>query len=81
MVIYVTVNATLPALVPNEEYLLQVESIALYMAMQAKKAQSYISCPQIRVTGGGNGTPGPLVALPRAYKTNDPEILVNMGAI
>ena len=51
------------------------------MAMQANKAQFYLSCSQIKVTGGGNGKPGPLVSLPGAYKTNDPGILVNLGAI
>lgn len=51
------------------------------MASQANKAQFYISCSQIRITGGGNGNPGPLVALPGAYKSNDPGILVNLGAI
>jgi hypothetical protein len=51
------------------------------MAMQANKAQFYISCSQIKITGGGSGTPGPLVSLPGAYKSNDPGILVNLGAI
>jgi hypothetical protein len=78
---YATVNATIPSDTPDGEYLLRVEHIALHMAMQANKAQFYLSCSQIKITGGGNGTPGPLVALPGAYKTNDPGILVNLGAI
>ncbi|KAK0704637.1 glycoside hydrolase [Lasiosphaeris hirsuta] len=79
--LYTTVNATIPDNIPDGEYLLRVEHIALHMAMQANKAQFYLSCSQIRITGGGNGTPGPLVALPGAYKSNDPGILVNLGAI
>ncbi|KAK5661061.1 hypothetical protein OQA88_12440 [Cercophora sp. LCS_1] len=79
--LYRTVNATIPTSVPDGEYLLRVEHIALHMAMQANKAQFYLSCSQIKITGGGNGTPGPLVSLPGAYKTNDPGILVNLGAI
>ncbi len=78
---YQTVNATIPPSLPDGEYLLRVEQIALHMAMQANKAQFYISCSQIRVTGGGGGTPSPMVALPGAYKSNDPGILVNLNAI
>jgi hypothetical protein len=78
---YETVNATIPASVPDGEYLLRVEQIALHMAMQANKAQFYIACSQIQITGGGVGTPGPMVALPGAYKSNDPGILVNLNAI
>ncbi|KAF2835744.1 lytic polysaccharide monooxygenase [Patellaria atrata CBS 101060] len=78
---YVTVDATIPSSTPDGEYLLRVEHIALHMAMQANKAQFYLSCSQIKVTGGGNGTPGPLVSFPGAYKSNDPGILVNLGSI
>jgi hypothetical protein len=56
---------------------LRVEQIALHMAMQANRAQFYLSCSQIQITGGGNGTPGPLVALPGAYQSNDPGIHIN----
>ena len=80
---YRTVNATIPAGLPDGEYLLRVEHIALHMAMQANKAQFYIACSQIKITGGtgGGASPGPLVALPGAYKSNDPGILVNLNAI
>jgi len=78
---YQTVNATIPTSVPDGEYLLRVEHIALHMAMQANKAQFYLACSQIQITGGGKGTPGPLVSLPGAYKSSDPGILVNLGAI
>ncbi|KAK3947198.1 glycosyl hydrolase family 61-domain-containing protein [Pseudoneurospora amorphoporcata] len=75
---YTTVNATIPSNVPSGEYLLRVEQIALHMASQPNKAQFYIACSQIQITGGGNGNPGPLVSLPGAYKPNDPGILVNL---
>lgn len=61
---YKTTNATIPKSTPDGEYLLRVEHIALHMAMQANKAQFYLSCSQIKITGGGSGTPGPLVSLP-----------------
>ncbi|KAK4156346.1 glycoside hydrolase [Chaetomidium leptoderma] len=78
---YETIKATIPANTPDGEYLLRVEQIALHMAMQANKAQFYLACSQIQITGGGSGTPGPLVALPGAYKSNDPGILVNLNVI
>ena len=59
-----------------------MEQIALHQAMQANGAQFYLACSQIQITGGtSSGKPGPLVALPGAYKTNDPGILVNLGSI
>lgn len=79
--LYITDNTTIPAATPSGEYLLRVEHIALHQAMQAGGAQFYLACTQIKITGGGSGTPGPLVALPGAYKTNDPGIQVNLGAI
>lgn len=78
---YTTVNATIPQSTPSGDYLLRVEHIALHLAMQANKAQFYLSCSQITITGGGKGTPGPLTTLPGAYKSTDPGIFVNLGAI
>jgi hypothetical protein len=51
------------------------------MAMQANKAQFYLACSQVKITGGGNGSPGPLATFPGAYKSTDPGILVNLGSI
>ena len=69
------VNFKLPASLPSGNYLVRVESIALHLAQQPGGAQFYISCGQIKVTGGGNGTPGPLVSFPGAYKANDPGLI------
>ncbi|KAF2252449.1 lytic polysaccharide monooxygenase [Trematosphaeria pertusa] len=78
---YKTVNATIPKATPDGDYLLRVEHIALHMASQANKAQFYLSCSQIKITGGGSGSPGPLAAFPGAYKSNDPGILVDLNKI
>ncbi|KAH8727206.1 glycoside hydrolase [Phaeosphaeriaceae sp. PMI808] len=76
---YKTANATIPAATPDGDYLLRVEHIALHMAMQANKAQFYLSCTQVKITGGGSGKPSPLASLPGAYKSSDPGILVNLN--
>ncbi|KAF1996382.1 lytic polysaccharide monooxygenase [Amniculicola lignicola CBS 123094] len=66
-----TVEFTIPKNVPSGNYLVRVESIALHQASSAGGAQIYLSCAQVQVTGGGNGTPGPLVAFPGAYKNGE----------
>jgi hypothetical protein len=76
---YKTPNTTIPLATPDGDYLLRVEHIVLHMAMQANKAQFYLACSQVKITGGGNGTPAPLAALPGAYKSSDPGILVDLG--
>ena len=51
----------------------------LYLVIISKHANSlpqiYLSCAQVEVTGGGNGTPGPLVSFPGAYRSNDQGLL------
>ncbi|XDG04512.1 hypothetical protein ABKA04_004127 [Annulohypoxylon sp. FPYF3050] len=69
------VNVTIPKAVPSGKYLIRVESIALHQAQSVGGAQMYLSCAQVEVTGGGSGTPGPLVAFPGAYQPNDPGLL------
>ncbi|OTA98834.1 glycoside hydrolase family 61 protein [Hypoxylon sp. CI-4A] len=69
------VNVTIPKNVPSGKYLVRVESIALHQAQSVGGAQMYLSCAQVEVTGGGSGTPGPLVAFPGAYQPNDPGLI------
>lgn len=73
-----TVSFKIPAATPSGDYLLRVEHIGLHVAQSSGGAQFYISCGQITVTGGGSGTPGPLVSFPGAYKATDPGILLNV---
>ncbi|ORY14658.1 glycoside hydrolase [Clohesyomyces aquaticus] len=70
-----SVSFTIPKNVPSGQYLVRVESIALHQAQSAGGAQIYLSCAQVEVTGGGNGTPGPLVAFPGAYKAGEAGLL------
>ncbi|KAF2110174.1 glycosyl hydrolase family 61-domain-containing protein [Lophiotrema nucula] len=73
-----TVSVTIPKNVPSGEYLLRIEHIALHQASNANGAQFYISCAQINVSGGGSGSPSPLVSFPGAYSATDPGIKVNI---
>ncbi|KAJ4357474.1 uncharacterized protein N0V89_002050 [Didymosphaeria variabile] len=74
-------SATIPKNVPSGEYLLRIEHIALHGASAANGAQLYISCAQLSVTGGGSGSPSPLVAFPGAYKNTDPGLKVNIYSV
>ncbi|KAI0112403.1 lytic polysaccharide monooxygenase [Nemania sp. FL0031] len=67
-----SVSFTIPKATPSGKYLVRVESIALHQAQSVGGAQIYLSCAQVEVTDGGNGTPGPLVAFPGAYQASDP---------
>jgi len=73
------VTFTIPKATPSGDYLIRVEHIGLHVAQSAGAAQFYISCGQVTVTGGGSGTPGPLVAFPGAYSATDPGILININ--
>jgi plastocyanin len=72
------VTVPLPKSLPSGDYLFRVEHIGLHSAGSAGGAQFYISCAQITVTDGGNGSPSPLVSFPGAYKASDPGIQINI---
>ncbi|KAH9848011.1 glycoside hydrolase family 61 protein [Lenzites betulinus] len=72
------VHWKLPRALPSGEYLVRMEAIALHAAGEVGGAQFYISCGQIKVTGGGEGTPGPLVAIPGVYTGEEPGILIDI---
>ncbi|KAF5319103.1 hypothetical protein D9611_014111 [Ephemerocybe angulata] len=55
--------ASIPKGTPSGEYLLRPEGLALQMGWNGYH-QVHMSCAQIKVVDGGNGTPGPLVAIP-----------------
>ncbi|KAJ3557992.1 hypothetical protein NP233_g11599 [Leucocoprinus birnbaumii] len=73
-----TVTFTVPRNLPNGQYLVRVEAIALHSASSYGGAQFYISCGQINVTGGGSGNPGPKVAIPGVYTGYEPGIMLNI---
>jgi len=73
------VSFTVPKNLPTGQYLVRMEAIALHVASTYGGAQFYISCGQVSVTGGGSGTPGPLVAFPGAYTGYEPGILIDIN--
>ncbi|KAJ5158385.1 uncharacterized protein N7500_008036 [Penicillium coprophilum] len=65
------IEFTIPAILPDGEYLIRPEHIGVHGAAGGQ-AEFYNSCAQVKVVGGGNGTPGPTVKFPGAYKKDDP---------
>ncbi|KAF9051972.1 endoglucanase II [Panaeolus papilionaceus] len=61
-----TVSFMLPKSLPNGEYLVRIEQIALHAAAAGG------------VINGGSGTPGPLVAIPGVYTGNEPGIKIDI---
>ncbi|EFQ36423.1 fungal cellulose binding domain-containing protein [Colletotrichum graminicola] len=70
------IEFTLPAATPPGDYLVRVEHIAIHEG-HVGKAQFYMECAHIKVTGNGAGTPGPLVKIPGMYSSTDPGIAYN----
>jgi len=67
-----------PKALPSGDYLVRAEAIALHAAASSGGAQFYMSCFQVKVTGG-TGTAVPAgVSFPGAYKATDPGILINI---
>ena len=64
---------TIPPKTPPGEYLVRVEHIGLHEGHK-NRAQFYIECTQLRISGEGGGTPNPLVKIPGIYKDQDPGI-------
>ncbi|KAK2025706.1 fungal cellulose binding domain-containing protein [Colletotrichum zoysiae] len=65
-----TMSATIPKDTPSGEYLLRFEHIGVHRS-HVNQPEHYVSCVQVKVTGGGSGTPGPTVKFPGAYKATD----------
>lgn len=71
----------IPKALPDGEYLLRIEHIALHYAAAVGGVEFYIGCGQVKITNGGNGTPGPKVAFPGAYDARDPGLHWNINAV
>jgi hypothetical protein len=72
-----TIDFTIPEGTPDGEYLIRPEHIGLHGA-HGGQAEFYYACVQVKVTGGGNGTPGPMIKFPGGYKKTDPSFATNL---
>lgn len=71
----------LPSNIPNGNYLLRAETIALHEADRAGGAQPYVQCAELTITGGNDAAnPTPLATFPGAYKNTDAGIRYNVYA-
>src|SRR5690606_34410032 len=70
-------NLRIPSDIAPGDYLLRTEVIALHVAGSPGGAQHYVSCFQLKVTGGGSANPSG-VSFPGAYSASDPGILFNL---
>lgn len=62
--------ASIPKETPSGEYLMRFEHIGVQKS-HVNEPEHFVSCVQVRVTGGGSGSPGPTVSFPGAYKSTD----------
>jgi len=69
---------TIPKALPNGDYLLRIQQLAIHNPWPAGIPQFYLECAQITVTGGGSGTPGPLVSIPGFIDGTEPGYTVNI---
>ncbi|KAG7086065.1 hypothetical protein E1B28_003585 [Marasmius oreades] len=67
-------TTTIPSTVPAGEYLVRIEQIALHVA---GAPQWYISCAQVKITGGGSANPSK-VSIPGWLSPSDPGLTVNI---
>ncbi|KAK3385024.1 glycosyl hydrolase family 61-domain-containing protein [Podospora didyma] len=69
----------IPSCIPNGQYLLRAEMMALHGAGSSGGAQLYMECAQINIVGGtGSSVPATTYSIPGIYKATDPGILVNI---
>ncbi|KAK6953318.1 hypothetical protein Daesc_005620 [Daldinia eschscholtzii] len=68
----------IPDCLPDGQYLLRAEMIALHAAGSSKGAQLYMECAQIDISGGSATKTPTTYSLPGIYKQDDPGILINI---
>ncbi|KAI2616796.1 carbohydrate-binding module family 1 protein [Hypoxylon sp. NC1633] len=68
----------IPDCLPDGQYLLRAEMIALHAAGSNQGAQLYMECAQINISGGSANKTPTTYSFPGMYKQNDPGILINI---
>ncbi len=70
-------QANIPKCVKDGEYLLRIQSLAIHNP--GSTPQFYVSCAQVKVTGGGSLDASPAVKIPGAFKATDPGYTANVS--
>ncbi|KAH6655718.1 glycosyl hydrolase family 61-domain-containing protein [Truncatella angustata] len=69
-------SSTIPKCIPAGEYLVRIQSLAIHNP--GGTPQFYISCAQVKVTGGGSTTPSATAKIPGFVKATDPGYTANI---
>jgi hypothetical protein len=70
-----TYSVTIPSCIAPGEYLLRIEQLGIHNP--GSPPQFYISCAQIKVTGGGSKSLSPTTKIPGHVKSTDPGYTVS----
>lgn len=68
----------IPSCLADGEYLLRIQSLGIHNPWPAGIPQFYISCAQVRVSGGGSASPSG-VSIPGAFKESDSGYTANVS--
>ncbi|KAK0644411.1 glycoside hydrolase family 61 protein [Cercophora newfieldiana] len=68
----------IPKCIPDGQYLLRAEMVALHGARSSGGAQLYMECAQIEITGGTGTAKPKTYSIPGVYKANDPGLLIDI---
>ncbi|KAI0434262.1 glycoside hydrolase family 61 protein [Xylaria sp. FL1042] len=71
-----TYSGVIPKCISDGEYLLRIQSLAIHNP--GATPQWYISCGQVKISGGGNANPSPTAKIPGAFKATDPGYTANI---
>lgn len=69
---------TIPKCLPDGQYLLRAEMIALHAAGSTGGAQLYMECAQINISGGSATVSPATHSIPGIYAAADPGLLINI---
>ncbi|KAI1371610.1 glycoside hydrolase family 61 protein [Hypoxylon crocopeplum] len=69
---------TIPSCIEDGEYLLRIQSLAIHNPWPSGIPQFYISCAQVKVSGGSGSYNPTTVQIPGAFKETDPGYTVNI---
>ncbi|KAK3207732.1 hypothetical protein GRF29_96g204396 [Pseudopithomyces chartarum] len=69
-------SATIPSCIPAGDYLLRIEQLGIHNP--GSPPQFYISCAQVKVTGGGSKALTPTTKIPGHVKSTDPGYTANI---